>query len=143
MRLGERATTPVPDHRATERRGLLLAAVIGCAVGMLAVVFQLGVEGIERFGREVASPFAQAGAAQLATVIAAGILLGGLSGWLTQRFCPEAGGSGIPYIKAALMNLRPMRPWRAVFVKIGGGLLALGAGMSLGREGPTIQIGGS
>ncbi len=131
------------DHRAIERKGLVLAVVIGFGVGILAVIFQLGVAAVEQFGHDVARPFALRGTAQLLTVVSGGVALGALAGWVTQRFCPEAGGSGIPYIKAALMNLRPMRPWRAVIVKIGGGLLALSSGMSLGREGPTIQIGGS
>jgi CIC family chloride channel protein len=70
-----------------------------------------------------------------------GAVLGSLAGWLTERLCPEAGGSGIPHVKAVLMNLRRIRPLRLIPVKISGGLLALAAGMSLGREGPTIQIG--
>jgi CIC family chloride channel protein len=134
---------PLPDHRTAERKGLALAAIIGFGVGILAVAFQLGVEAVEHFEHDMARPVARASFGGLALVIAGAVALGALAGWVTQRFCPEAGGSGIPYIKAALMNLRPMRPWRAVIVKIGGGLLALGAGMSLGREGPTIQIGGS
>lgn len=138
---GKRPATT--DHRRTERRGLALAAVVGLTVGLVAVAFQVAVETAERFDRAFVSPFGHGGILQLLAVIAGAAALGGLAGWITQRFCPEAGGSGIPYIKAALMNLRTMRPIEAVLVKIGGGLLALTSGMSLGREGPTVQIGGS
>ncbi|MHB8637771.1 MAG: H(+)/Cl(-) exchange transporter ClcA [Fimbriimonadaceae bacterium] len=143
MGSGEKHDSAKLDHRVIERRGLALAAVVGLTVGLVAVTFQLAVEAAEHFDRAFVGPYGHRGILQLLGVVAGAAALGGLAGWITQRFCPEAGGSGIPYIKAALMNLRPMRPIEAVLVKIGGGLLALTAGMSLGREGPTVQIGGS
>lgn len=63
--------------------------------------------------------------------------------WLVRRYSPVSSGSGIPHIKAVLLRLRPI-PWRSILpVKLVGGTLALSAGMALGREGPTVQMGGS
>lgn len=71
------------------------------------------------------------------------------SGWATLAvflvlyFAPEASGSGIPHLKATLHRLRELRWWRVLPVKLTGGVLALGSGLALGREGPTVQIGGA
>ena len=66
--------------------------------------------------------------------------------WLTRRFAPGAAGSGIPQVMAALEpSLDPGK--RGLFVSLrlsvakvlftAGGLLG---GLSLGREGPSVQI---
>ena len=69
-----------------------------------------------------------------------------LVAWLTLRFLPGAGGSGPPQVVAALDQRVPAKE-RAYWVsmkntagKIGavtGGLLA---GLSMGRQGPSVQI---
>lgn len=69
----------------------------------------------------------------------------GLIAWLTRRFVPEARGSGIPQVMAATHHpvsaanarLVSLRTAAAKFVLT---VLALGAGGSVGREGPTVQI---
>ncbi len=62
--------------------------------------------------------------------------------FLVRRFAPEA---GIRHTgdRRALEELRPVRWWRVLPVKFIGGMGTLGAGMVLGREGPTVQLGGN
>jgi CIC family chloride channel protein len=61
--------------------------------------------------------------------------------YLVRRFAPEASGSGIPHVKAVLHGLSAMAWQRVLAVKFLGGLTGIGAGLALGREGPTIQMG--
>ncbi len=68
-------------------------------------------------------------------------LLGSGMGWLLKR-APYSGGSGIPQIRAELMGRIHMDVvWTFISKLFGGAFAALG-GLSLGREGPSIQIGG-
>ena len=62
---------------------------------------------------------------------------------LVFRYAPEAGGSGIPHLKAVLHRLRGFDWGRVLIVKMIGGVLAIGSGLALGREGPTVQMGGA
>lgn len=62
---------------------------------------------------------------------------------LVRFFAPEAAGSGIPHLKAVLARLRSLR-WQGILpVKFVGGALGIGSGLALGREGPTVQMGGA
>jgi len=65
--------------------------------------------------------------------------------WLTVRLAPYAGGSGIPQVIGAL-SLPPGRAqWRLVSLqtawKIPLTFLGMVLGASIGREGPSVQVG--
>ena len=70
-----------------------------------------------------------------------GITGGIASGWVIQQVAPEAAGSGIPQVKATLAYLNTPLNLRVALAKLFSTILALGAGLSLGRQGPTLQIG--
>jgi len=56
---------------------------------------------------------------------------------------PMISGSGIPQVKGQLSNQFKINWIRVIIGKFFGGILAIGAGLSLGREGPSIQLGAS
>lgn len=54
---------------------------------------------------------------------------------------PEIKGSGIPQVEGQLMGLIDYSFWPALWRKFIGGVLSIGSGLFLGREGPSIQLG--
>ncbi len=123
-------------------RILVLAAFLGILTGLVCVVFQIIPDLIAIFRMEWFSHTEESAADYLIIFVTSGCLaLFAL--FLTFRFAPEAGGSGIPEIEGALDHRRPVRWWRVLPVKLVGGIASLGSGMILGREGPSIQIGGN
>jgi CIC family chloride channel protein len=63
-------------------------------------------------------------------------------GVLLNKLSPDAAGSGIPQLKAAYWTELGYVPIKPVLVKFIAGVLSLGGGTSLGREGPTVFMGG-
>ncbi|MDD5707608.1 MAG: chloride channel protein [Kiritimatiellae bacterium] len=75
----------------------------------------------------------------LAAIVISSLLVGLLLG----KVRPDAAGSGIPQLKAAYWYDMGRLPWRAAWVKVVAGVISLGGGASLGREGPTVYASGA
>ncbi|MBN2346163.1 MAG: chloride channel protein [Candidatus Aminicenantes bacterium] len=64
-----------------------------------------------------------------------------LVGLLLNVFNPEAAGSGIPQVKSSYWKELGFMKFRPVLIKFVAGILSIGGGNSLGREGPSVFIG--
>lgn len=70
-----------------------------------------------------------------------GLSGGTVCGVFVKYIAPEISGSGIPQVKAFLKGIPMKLDIRVAFAKLIGGIIALGVGLPLGREGPTVQVG--
>jgi CIC family chloride channel protein len=139
-----------PEHPGgtAERPGSLLvlgalSLVVGAASGLAAVVFRLSLGWADRLRDALVAWAHGEGVAGFLLVTVACAAATGVAAWLVRRFSPHASGSGIPHVEAVLKAELPPAPFRLIPVKFLGGVLAIGSGLALGREGPTVQMGAS
>ena len=122
-------------------RTILKTCAYGFVAGLVAVAFQLALNGCYRAG------IVRLSHCSFTTFLwsSLGIILGTslISGWLLNSFCTDAAGSGIPQLKAAFWKNFGFVPVRVLWVKFVAGTLQIGGGSSLGREGPCVQLAGT
>jgi CIC family chloride channel protein len=128
-------------RRLTPRsREIGLTVIYGLAAGGAAAAFQLAMNALYR-GSLVRFSHASRPVFLLGSFFT--IMVSALAaGFLLDSVCREASGSGIPQLKLAFWKEFGAVSWRAVWVKFLGGVLSVGGGSSLGREGPSVHIAG-
>ena len=127
-------------HRFGGRaRAVLGTCVYGLGASVAAVGFQLGINRL--YGLAYKTPASiNTGhfiVISLVTIVITSLVVG----WLLYSFAPAAAGSGIPQVKLNFWKEFGYAARRIAFVKFIAGVLCIGGGQSLGREGPTVQIG--
>lgn len=122
--------------RPTRRLAIVEACLIGLVAALASVSLKMGVGWLGTLRVQISGnhlPFVV-----LPTI---GFVFGCVAGFLVERFAPEAAGSGIPHVKAALAGVPVRLSWRVALVKLVSSVIALGSGLTVGRQGPTVQIG--
>lgn len=141
MNASSSPTFGLNTNEVRRRHILGKALCVGITAGLVASAFRWALVAIEALRLRVVDGLGASG--RVAFSIAFATAMGALAIWLVRRFCPEAAGSGIPHLKSVLLGERALRWLRVLIVKFIGGIAAIGGGMALGREGPTIQMGGA
>lgn len=117
------------------------ALLVGSLAGFVGGIFRIFLVAIGRW-REALVAWDQPFLSSLFSITFSAVLVF-VAILLVRKFAPEAGGSGVQEIEGALDDVRPVRWKRVLPVKFIGGLFSLGGGLVMGREGPTIQMGGN
>lgn len=131
------------DIRQQRRWIFPRAALVGACAGATALLFRGALAGADTLRNSLLDWAHQMPVLGWIFPILLAALGAGISVFITRRYAPEASGSGIPHLEAVLHRLRKLEWKRVLPVKFLGGVLVIGSGMALGREGPTVQMGGS
>lgn len=121
-------------------RSIVLTCIYGLGAGASAVVF------LKLMNALYASTYLSLARRPISHFLAGSFLAITISslivGFLLNKFSREAAGSGIPQLKKAFWKDLGYVPWKTVWVKMIAGVISIGGGASLGREGPSVQVGG-
>jgi CIC family chloride channel protein len=112
---------------------LVVTIVVGVLAGLAAVLFTVGIEQTSHrlFGLVPSR----------ARLFAVPALMSIVTGILLSKVFPGVRGSGVPQTEAAYHLSQGVIPGRVPFGKFITGVLCIGSGHSMGREGPSVQIG--
>jgi chloride channel protein, CIC family len=127
-------TSRVQQLRLREHQLFLaLSIVVGILAGLSAVLFTLAIDRVSR-------TFFGMAPGQL-RLFAVPALVSIVTGLLLAFVFPDVRGSGVPQTEAAFHLHGGRIPGRVPIGKFLTGVLCIGSGHSMGREGPSVQIG--
>lgn len=132
-------TTRIARLRYANLRQLGCATIIGLLAGLVVSLFRWAIQNllngvIRAFGYFHGHPF------WLLPWSLASILVALFLGRLVQKN-PDIKGSGIPQVEGQLTGQFDEKWWPVLWRKFFGGIISIGSGLFLGREGPSIQLG--
>ncbi len=137
---GHKLYEPIVDWDGFKLKIFLESVVVGVFSGAVVVAFRYALGMAEMLRTHL---FSCIDISKLTNVIFWILLLIGVAYVLDSlgKWESLAGGSGIPQVKGELTGLIKMNWARILVAKVTGGVLAIGVGLSLGREGPSVQLG--
>lgn len=141
MREKEKSTIRKIEQKKTESIYLIIRGVeVGIAAGLICVLYRFLLSKAEEYLYNVldyikGSPLKTGLWLALLALIGAGVSF-------IIKWEPLAGGSGIPQLTGEIKGYLSHKWLRVIAAKLAGSTASVFAGLSLGREGPSIQFGG-
>lgn len=119
----------------------LLCLFVGLGTGFLVSFYRWGLEIISHLRRDFFRDVNLMRPLILVKIWLAFLLIGFIVDFLYRKY-PKTSGSGIPQVKGLILARIDYKNWfQELLSKFIGGILGIGAGLSLGREGPSVQLG--
>lgn len=113
--------------------------LVGIFAGLTVALYRLGIEFATEKSIEIYT-FLKNNQVYILIWILVIVLAGLLLAWLI-KIAPEAKGSGIPQVEGVVLMGMRMKSYLIIPVRFMAGIISAFFGVSLGREGPSIQIG--
>lgn len=114
-------------------------AFVGLASGLISVLYRYTLGKLDTVRNLM---YSQVSIGKGALMLAGFLLLAFLM-HLLLNWAPLSGGSGIPQIRGELLGRADMETTPTLISKFFGGAMGAFTGLTLGREGPSIQLGGA
>jgi len=112
---------------------------VGAFAGLIIVLFRVGINQAEKY-MSIVRQMASNSIGMLAVFFAMILVFALICGWLVKKES-FISGSGIPQVKGEMAEQLETKWYRVLAYKFLGAVIAIGSGLSLGREGPSIQLG--
>ena len=113
---------------------------VGVASGLVCVAYRFALVYAEE-GLYKVLDFVKGSSAKIALWLAL-LCVFGVMVALINKWEPDAAGSGIPQTSGEIRGYFSLNWWRVILAKFIGGTTSVFSGLSLGREGPSVQLGG-
>ncbi|MFR5875991.1 MAG: chloride channel protein [Eubacterium sp.] len=129
------------EYKKKEAFYLIIRGIeVGICAGLIAVLYRFLLSFAENKLMDVLELIKDNPLRIAAWLVILAIL--GLFVSFINRWEPMAAGSGIPQLNSEVKGYLSSNWWKTILAKLIGGTTSVFAGLSLGREGPSVQLGG-
>ncbi len=140
MKEKEKTTLRKIEYHKKESIYLIVRGIeVGIAAGLISVFYRFILTNAEALllkAADFAKESTLKGIIWFAILALMGLCVAKIIQWE-----PMSAGSGIPQVSGEIKGDLSQCWWRVIIAKIAGGTLSILSGLSLGREGPSIQLG--
>lgn len=135
--------TGANEPPAARRSGLIwvavVAAIAGIATGLVGGAFRWVLERADALRSQIVGWSLETPGGWLVPILFTG--LAAATAAAIVQLSPRAAGSGIQDVEAVVRGEVSPAPFSVIPARFLGGALAIGGGLVLGREGPTVHMG--